>query len=350
MSSIDTSRPYPLTWDDLEGYQPPRSRPPGRYFCPVHGGDHQPSVIVDRNHPQTRWKCMNCQAWGYLDPDRNWRPEPKPRTYQERAQKQARREQAPISPALLLEPPRQIAVLADLQAALPESPAARYLAARGISLETACRFGLGYSVKGSPLKPWKWGRVVIPHTDPQGNVISLYGRAIDGISERQAPKEARHDHLQGKKGIFNAPALLQPAVFICEGAFDALALLEAGYPACALYGLNGLIWEWVEAQELIFCLDNDRAGSKAFFDLAEAATDRGKQVYRYRLPDGCKDVSQAWEEGRLSILEQMEPGLHLWMLANWQEWDGEDPAYRQIYEAVGGTGLYRELVRPLVKA
>lgn len=349
MTGIDTSKPYPLTWEELEAYQPRKSRPRDRYYCPAHGGDNQPSIIVDPNHQQSRWKCMNCSAWGYLDPDKTWKPEPKPKSYLDRPQK---RKPAPIPPATRPEPPAQVDRLPDLQAALPDSRAARYLAARGISLETAQRHGLGYSANGSPLKPWKWGRVVIPHTDPQGAVISLYGRAIDGITEKQAPKDQKHMHLQGKKGIFNAPALLQPTVFICEGAFDALALLEAGYPACAIYGLHGLPWEWVEAQELIFCLDSDQAGSKAFFELAETADDLGKTVYRLPLPDGCKDASQAWAEGRLNILGQMEPALHLWMLAYWQGiiWDGEDDTHKPLYDALEDPGLYRELALAFVRA
>jgi len=34
------------------------------------------------------------------------------------------------------------------------------------------------------------GRFVFPHTDPAGNVVNLYGRAVG-----DAPKGARHDHL-----------------------------------------------------------------------------------------------------------------------------------------------------------
>lgn len=352
MTGIDTSKPYPLTWADLEAYQPNKPRARNRYYCPVHGSDNQTSLIVDPDHPQIRWKCMNpeCHAWGYLSPDQNWKPEPKPkpRTYLDRPQKRKLIQ----APAPKPEPAPQVQKLSDLQVALPDSAGSRYLAARGISLETAQRYGLGYSCDGSPLKLWKWGRVIIPHTDPTGAVISLYGRAIDGITDKQAPKDQKHMHLQGKKGIFNAPALLQPTVFICEGAFDALALLEAGYPACAIYGLHGLPWHWVEAQELIFCLDNDQAGSKAFFELAEIADDLGKTVYKLPLPDGYKDASQAWNDGRLDILNQVEPGLHLWMLAHWRGivWDGESDTHKALYDAVDDREHYRELAREWIKA
>src|SRR2546426_6704750 len=46
----------------------------------------------------------------------------------------------------------------------------------------------------------------------------------------QVPKAKRHDHLPGAKGYFNAAALQGDAgpLWVCEGAFDALALLAAG--------------------------------------------------------------------------------------------------------------------------
>jgi len=69
--------------------------------------------------------------------------------------------------------------------------------------------------------------VVFPHTTPVGRLVNLYGRAV-GTAE-QVPKAKRHDHLPGTKGYFNT-AVLQAGtgpLWVCEGAFDALALLAA---------------------------------------------------------------------------------------------------------------------------
>ena len=70
--------------------------------------------------------------------------------------------------------------------------------------------------------------MVFPHTTPDGRLVNLYGRAV-GTAE-QVPKAKRHDHLPGAKGYFNAAALQAGAgpLWVCEGAFDALALLAAG--------------------------------------------------------------------------------------------------------------------------
>jgi hypothetical protein len=62
---------------------------------------------------------------------------------------------------------------------------------------------------------------------PDGRLVNLYGRAV-GTAE-QVPKATRHDHLPGTKGYFNAVALQVGTgpLWVCEGAFDALALLGA---------------------------------------------------------------------------------------------------------------------------
>ena len=332
MENVDISRPYPLTWGELLAYQPVnRHRPANRYFCPVHGGDNQCSLHVDMKHPQHHFHCHNCGVWGYLELDTTtWKPnKPPPRikAYQHRIERPAQTE---VKVANI-----DFELLKHCQQALPGSPGERYLKARGISLETAMEHGLGYSHDGRPLKPWKWGRIIAPHSMPDGSIISLYGRAIDGITDKQAPKGIKHDHLLGAtRGVFNARLLKEipgrpdrmgiwtPALFICEGLFDALTLIEAGYPAVAMFGLNGIQWENVDATELIFCLDADTAGKNAFKEQADkAALGAGKEVYRFQIPEGCKDINEAWINGRLNIKGQMDktdPTLHWWLRLNYK--------------------------------
>ncbi len=88
--------------------------------------------------------------------------------------------------------------------------------------------------------------MVFPHTTPDGHVVNFYGRAV-GTAE-QVPKAKRHDHLPGAKGYFNAAMLhagIEP-LWVCEGAFDALALLAAGVPhVVAIFGVQGWRWDWV---------------------------------------------------------------------------------------------------------
>jgi hypothetical protein len=121
------------------------------------------------------------------------------------------------------------------------------------------------------------------------------------------PKAKRHDHLPGVKGYFNAAALQAGTgpLWVCEGAFDALALLAAGVPrVVAIFGVQGWRWDWVrEVRELVFALDADATGQQQWRALARQAALRGKRVAV--LPPGAygghKDVSAAWAAGVLAV-------------------------------------------------
>lgn len=136
--------------------------------------------------------------------------------------------------------------LAACQAALPGRRGAAYLGQRGIALALAQQLGVGSAAPGSwphAARDWRDGRVVFPHTTPEGRLVNLYGRAVGTAAE--VPKAKRHDHLPGKKGYFHAAALLAGAgpLWVCEGPFDALALLAAGIPrVVAIFGVQG--WRW----------------------------------------------------------------------------------------------------------
>jgi DNA primase len=198
--------------------------------------------------------------------------------------------------------------LAAFQTALPGSHGEAYLRQRGIPLALAEQLGVGYAAPGTwphPARDWRHGRVVFPHTTPEGRLVNLYGRAVD--TDAPVPKAKRHDHLPGTKGYFNATALQARAkvLWVCEGAFDALALLAAGVPrVVAIFGLHGWHWDWVrEVREFVLALDADPAGQQQWRQLARQAVLRGKQVAV--LPavayGGYKDVSAAWTAGVLVL-------------------------------------------------
>ena len=138
-----------------------------------------------------------------------------------------------------------------------------------------------------------------------GSSVNLYGRAVGTAT--QVPKAKRHDHLPGTKGYFNAAALQAGTgpLWVCEGAFDALALLAAGLPrVVAIFGIQGWCWAWArDVQELVFALDADTAGQQQWQTLARQAALRGKRVAV--LPPhaygGWKDVSEAWAAGVLRL-------------------------------------------------
>jgi len=301
-----------------------------RALCPFHGSDRQRSLRVQVH--SGRFVCFGCGAWGYMDTARaQWREEQQRqaalRRPPARRQRLAHRRQSPPPrskpPAAAARErsadpstPRASALgrpdlahqLATFQAALPGSRGEGYLQQRGIPLVLAQQCGVGYAAPGTwphPARDWRGGRVVFPHTTPDGCLVNLYGRAV-GTAE-QVPKAKRHDHLPGAKGYFNAAALPEDAglLWVCEGAFDALALLAAGIArVVAIFGVQGWRWDWArEVRELVFALDADAAGQQQWRHLARQAALRGKRVAG--LPaaayGGCKDVSDAWATGVLAV-------------------------------------------------
>jgi DNA primase len=300
-----------------------------RALCPFHGSDRQRSLRVQVH--SGRFVCFACGAWGYMETARaQWReeqqrqaalqrppirlqrglprrqPSPKPPSQpaavtQRTAEPAVPRVSAP-APAALAEH------LAAFQAALPGSRGEAYLQQRGIPLPLAQQLGVGYAAPGTwphAARDWRDGRVVFPHTTPDGCLVNLYGRAVD-IAE-QVPKAKRHDHLPGAKGYFNAAALhvATGSLWVCEGSFDALALLAAGIPrVVAIFGVHGWRWDWVRTvRELVFALDADTAGQQQWQALARQAALRGKQVAAVPAAayGGCKDVSEAWAAGVLAV-------------------------------------------------
>jgi len=311
-----------LTLADLEAYRGQgsgvRSGKYLRYYCPIHGSDNQRSLALN---PETgHFRCFACGAWGYLEEKRQeWIQEHKKKAPWRPSEGRTGRPKGtgigkyldvvkkpvvgpsgdPGEPKARSELEK---VLQELQKALPGSLGEEYLRRRGIPLELAQACGVGYAAsgkwphlaKGRPVRQWKWGRLVFPHTNPVGEVVNLYGRAVG--DNAKVPREERHDHLPGPKGIFNAKALASHTVFICEGVFDALSLMAAGYPdAVAIFGVDGLRWEWVKAKRIVFCLDQDEAGER-WRDLAWEGVLRGREVYF--LPEqvyaGYKDLNEAW--------------------------------------------------------
>jgi hypothetical protein len=293
-----------------------------RALCPYHGSDHQRSLRVQLR--SGRFVCFACGAWGYLAEARErWRdeqqrqaalrrpPARQPRPLSQRPQQPAAARSAPARPAPRAAAPARPDLaqqLAAFQAALPGSRGEAYLRQRGIPLALAQQAGVGYAAPGTwphKARDWRGGRVVFPHTTLDGCVVNLYGRAV-GTAE-EVPKAKRHDHLPGEKGYFNATALLAGAgpLWVCEGAFDALALLAAGVPrVVAIFGVQGWRWAWArEVRELVFALDADAAGQRQWRQLARQAALRGKRVavLEPTAYGGYKDVNEAWRAGALTI-------------------------------------------------
>lgn len=155
---------------------------------------------------------------------------------------------------------------------LNDPAAASYLSARGISLETAKDYGLGFDPQADPAnapggngtKLHPCPRIIIPTT-----TAHYIGRSTEPGTDRAF---AKMNNKGGSPGIFNEPALYAQdvrEVFVCEGAFDALSVIEAGAAAIALNSTSNAdtlikkLEKHTTAATLILCLDNDEAGRTA---------------------------------------------------------------------------------------
>lgn len=228
---------------------------------------------------------------------------------------------APPPPAPEPVAPNLESVLKACQRALmqEESPGHRYLVnVRKIPLDLALRFGVGYAPPGSIRwpkdrmpdgRPWPWGRIVFPHTDPSGRVISLYGRAVGRDEDFPGELHAlRHRHLGGNKGHFNAVAYVRGVgpLLVCEGPFDALSAMAAGHErAIALFAAKQWRWDWARGvDDLVLALDQDGTGRVSAEKLAVAAAIRGRRValLRSEAYSGHKDLNSAWCAGVLDMV------------------------------------------------
>lgn len=290
-----------------------------RAYCPFHGSDKQRSLRVNRQ--SGRFQCFACEAWGYMDWARERFTEQKGYSTGRSSPRPVALRPASAHPVRVSSPPKATGtslplteILLSYQAALPGSLAEDYLAERGIPLVLAQQLGLGYSAPGQwahrtdagkPIRDWKFGRVVFPHTAPGGQLVNLYGRAVGDY----APKTLRHDHLPGAKGYFNFPALEtgpREEVYVCEGPFDALSLLtlNPNLAVVAIFGVQGWRHDWASnCRNITFALDSDAAGQAAWRSLARQLTLRGKKVRSLSPADfgGAKDLNEALVSGTLSL-------------------------------------------------
>ena len=310
-----------LTAEELAACQPAGSGTQVRAFCPFHGSDHQRSLAV--NLETGRFHCFQCGAWGYTAEARQrWRTE------HGHSQGGALADRTTVAPPAVILPKTPEPARGDLldlmvryllawDTRLGKRLGADYLRRRGIPLDLAIGYRLGYAEpgrwahvsNGRSVRDWKWGRVVFPHEAPDGTLLNLYGRAVD--NDAWPAGDLRHDHLPGNKGYFNATCIRDGTgpLCICEGPFDALSVIAAGHRrTVAIFGVNGWRWDWARtARELVFVLDADATGQEAWRKLARAARLRGKDVYVVP-PEafgGHKDANAAWAAGVLDLTDPL---------------------------------------------
>lgn len=149
--------------------------------------------------------------------------------------------------------------------AITDSTAQQYLAFRGISNETATRFYIGYDKQS--------GFIVIPVSEHFYIARNTYHNANKRYNNPAGAKiDIFNANFEKESGLYNSNG---NPVFIVEGIFDALSIIEAGGEAVALNStantkkLIQKLKEHGTKNTLILCLDNDEAGKKATAELTK---------------------------------------------------------------------------------
>ena len=166
----------------------------------------------------------------------------------------------------LTEPPTDCtAYYAECRKRLQDPAAISYLQGRGISLDTAAAAGIGFDPAADPARSnHPTPRIILPTSSTHYVARSIDPNTPKGFAKMN-PKGA-------KPCIFNDSVLWDSStesVFVVEGIFDALSIIEAGAAAIALNSTSnaGKLLEQLQQQRtgatMILCLDNDKAGRKA---------------------------------------------------------------------------------------
>lgn len=224
--------------------------------------------------------------------------------------------------------------------------AADYLASRGISLETARQYGLGYDPAWrhpkSPATVPTSPRLIIP-TSPGSYLARDVREEIPEAAKQYAKSKA------GATRIFNLEAVYTAAapVYIVEGELDALSIVEAGGHAVGLgsVGMARAFLDTVDArrpaQPLILALDNDPAGQKASAELEAGLKRLGVDCWSHNPSGTHKDPNEALQCDREAFVEAVHAGERVQA----EQLEAERAAYRQGSAAAQLDQFFSDLER-----
>lgn len=222
------------------------------------------------------------------------------------------------------EPPADYrAYYKECAARLSDPAAVSYLTGRGISTATAAAVGIGYDpawisptvvkrkqAEGNSWRPDPTRRIIAPVSKNH-----YVARALDQVPDGLAKMNETGG---GPVGIFNLAAVYKnPVIFVVEGFFDALSILEVGAAAVALNSTTAvkrLLAILAEnpapaAVKFICCLDNDDAGSRANSDLIQGLAAQGYFTLRADITGTAKDANDALKADRAAFKAMIDAAI-----------------------------------------
>ena len=184
---------------------------------------------------------------------------------------------------------------------------------RGISLETLRAYWVGYVPEwkhpNSPNAP-ATPRLIIP-TNNEGYLARDTRSDIPENQKDYAKQRAGHVGIWNSKSISES----QQPVFVVEGEFDALSIIDVGGMAVALCSANNakkfldVVTQRKPKLGFILSLDNDDAGQKAKATISEGLKELGILFCVHKLPAQYKDANEFFMTNRTEFDEWCERGF-----------------------------------------
>ena len=266
-----------------------------------------------------------------------------------------------------------------------------YFKARGLTGETASRFGLGFApdawdtvlkafgategdrqrlhqvglIIERERKPGATGspghydrfrdRVMFPIRDARGRTIGFGGRVLDKGEPKYLNSPETELFHKGRElyGLYEARQASRTLtqLLVVEGYMDVVRLHQAGITyAVATLGTattpDHLQRIFRICNELIFCFDGDRAGRAAAWRALENSLSQvreGRQIRFLFLPDGHDPDSLVGEEGREAFEARLKQAMPL------SEYFLSHLAAQVDVRTVDGRAQLAELARPLLE-
>jgi replicative DNA helicase len=213
------------------------------------------------------------------------------------------------------------------QKRLQDSPEARaYLQRRGISMETAARYVLGYDpawvsptviekleAEGNSWRPAGTPRIIIP--SGYTHYVARDIRADADIPEAGQKYKKMNEGSAEIFGLYRAMHSEAENIFITEGAFDALSIIEAGQLAIALNSTSNAdkLIKTLEAEPVqatfIICLDSDAAGRKTSAKLQDGLRRLNISCIEADINGAYKDPNEHLQQDRAGFEAAIERAI-----------------------------------------
>lgn len=216
-----------------------------------------------------------------------------------------------------------------------------YLKQRGISLDIARKFWLGY------------GEIYFIGLEKKEKalIIPLSKNAYSGRNTNKATEQEQRYQKKGQATLFNGKALEQGNgyVIVTEGEIDALSIIQAGGNAIALgstANLDLLIagLKKSNVKGVILALDNDEAGQRATQDYFVKLKENKLNVpsYALNLYNACKDANELLLKSPKALEQNIKraidnPVKYEYEQENKSDYDVLDEFWERIHDSDKGV-------------